>query len=193
MTIANYLGTFTKVTQIDLDALPEGDIWKDPREHNWKNENGTFLFPTVRDALPDASLVIVLGDDGKVCTWGSGKFVPPPDFGSRMYELPEFDKATGPAFLGRIFDPQTGVLSDPPPSVPHSVTPGQATMALYKAGLLDQVRAAVAAHDLEEVRIWFSTATMWERYNPYVQAIGMELELSEEQIDDLFLAAAMEG
>lgn len=115
MTVANFLGTFTKVTQTDIDALPSDDIWKDPRIPNWKNENGEFLFPTVRDATPNDNLVIILDDDDRVYCWGNGTLMPPPDFGGRMYALPELDKSSGPAFLGRIFNPDTGILSDPPP------------------------------------------------------------------------------
>lgn len=77
--------------------------------------------------------------------------------------------------------------------VPGAVTRGQALMALHKAGLLPSVRAAVAAHPLEEVRIWFDNALRWERENPYVLAIGLELGLTEAQIDDLFFAAALEA
>lgn len=77
--------------------------------------------------------------------------------------------------------------------VPAKVTRAQALMALYKAGLLQQVKDAVAAHPLEEVRIWFENSLNWERNNPYVLAIGMELELTDDQIDGLFIAAALEG
>lgn len=77
--------------------------------------------------------------------------------------------------------------------VPTKVTRAQALMALHKAGLLPQVKDAVAAHPLEEVRIWFANSLNWERNNPYVLAIGMELELTDDQIDDLFIAASKEG
>lgn len=71
----------------------------------------------------------------------------------------------------------------------YSVTRAQALMALYKAGILDQVKQKVAAHPLEEVRIWYENALNWTRFNPYVMAIGEEMNLTDEQIDDLFIAA----
>ncbi len=81
----------------------------------------------------------------------------------------------------------------PPPPViepPFSVTSAQAKMALYSAGLYQQVKDAVANHPDEPVRIWFDNAGIWERNNIFVQAIGGTLGLSSEQIDDLFIAAS---
>lgn len=78
-------------------------------------------------------------------------------------------------------------------SAVRSVSKAQALMALHKVGLLAQVRAAVAAHDLEEVRIWFDNANEWRRDNPYVQALSVELGLNDEAVSALFLAASLEG
>lgn len=79
-----------------------------------------------------------------------------------------------------------------PPAEPFpvTVTAAQAKIALYNAGLLDQVRAAVQAHPYELVRLWYENAGVWERGNPYVQALGVEIGLTDEQIDELFIAAS---
>lgn len=78
----------------------------------------------------------------------------------------------------------------PPPPVPEP-TGAQCKIALYEAGLLDDVEDAIAAHPYRPVQLWYASANTWRRDNPYVQAIGVELGLTDEQIDDLFRAAAL--
>lgn len=77
-----------------------------------------------------------------------------------------------------------------PPIVPASVTRAQAMVALYEAGLLDTVEAAVAAHPYEVVRIWWANALQIERGNTYLAGVAVELGLSEEQVDALFITAS---
>ncbi|EIM25762.1 hypothetical protein [Microvirga lotononidis] len=78
----------------------------------------------------------------------------------------------------------------PEPPFPSVVTAAQAKIALFNGGLLDQVKAVVAAHPYEIVRIWFADANNWERGNPYVQALGVEIGLTDEQMDELFVQAS---
>lgn len=77
-----------------------------------------------------------------------------------------------------------------PEAVVHVVTAAQAKIALYHAGLLDAVEAAVRAHPYPPVRIWYSDAREWERGFSYVQALGLELGLTDAQMNALFLAAS---
>lgn len=74
------------------------------------------------------------------------------------------------------------------PSVPIAVSAAQGRLALLNAGLLDQVKAAVAQAD-EATNIWFEYATEWRRDHPILNALGAQLGLSSEQIDDLFRLA----
>lgn len=98
------------------------------------------------------------------------------------------------ARLGRVkFIDDALIPYDPPPTpapFPSVVSAAQAKIALFKAGLLDQVKAVVAAHPYEIVRIWYGDANDWERGNPYVQALGAEIGLTAEQMDELFIAAS---
>ncbi|MDF2984296.1 MAG: hypothetical protein K0Q69_4068 [Devosia sp.] len=82
-------------------------------------------------------------------------------------------------------------LEDVPREVPVSVTRAQAKIALYNAGLLANAEALVANHPYPPVRIWYSDASVWERTNPYVNSLATELGLSDEQVDDLFVVAAL--
>lgn len=82
---------------------------------------------------------------------------------------------------------------EPPPAVPpfpSVVSAAQAKIALFNAGLLDQVKAIVTAHPYEIVRLWYENAGVWERGNAYVQALGAELDLDDAAIDALFIAAS---
>ena len=75
-------------------------------------------------------------------------------------------------------------------TVPFSVTPAQAKIALYNMGILDEVEAAVENHPYRPVQIYFSNATAWERANPYVIGLGYEIGLTDTEMDNLFILAA---
>lgn len=79
----------------------------------------------------------------------------------------------------------------PLPTVPSSVTPYQARMALLGAGLLAAVDALMADAGTDQAaRIAWEYATAIERDSPFVVALAPALGLTEEQIDGLFIAAA---
>lgn len=73
--------------------------------------------------------------------------------------------------------------------VPPSVSSAQACLILDDDGLLGQVETIVAAMP-KAVQIWFARANTWERANPYVMGIGLELDLSDKDLDDKFRRAA---
>lgn len=74
--------------------------------------------------------------------------------------------------------------------IPKEVTAAQAQVALFDAGYLDQVEELIASHPYPKVRIWWRAARNWERSNPYIYAVALELGLSDEQVDNLFKEAA---
>jgi hypothetical protein len=55
--------------------------------------------------------------------------------------------------------------------------------------LLTRTEEIVEAFKNRRVSLWFREARIWERQNPYVLSIGLELDLTEEQVDDLFIYA----
>ena len=73
--------------------------------------------------------------------------------------------------------------------VPEQVTSAQAVVILAEIGLLDTVETIIKLYP-RTVQIWFERANVWERNNPYVVGLGMELGLDDEQLDDLFRRAA---
>lgn len=84
-------------------------------------------------------------------------------------------------------------LTAPVPVVPQSVTMRQARLALLGAGLLGNVNAAVAAMPGaagDEARIEWEFSSEVQRHKPLVQALAPALNLTDAQLDQLFIAAA---
>lgn len=81
------------------------------------------------------------------------------------------------------------VIETPEPQPPKSVSPYQARCALHAAGLLPAVEATIANADVPAQIAW-EYATVFERHSPFIDALAPMLGLTEEQIDDLFLAAS---
>jgi hypothetical protein len=75
-----------------------------------------------------------------------------------------------------------------PPS-PQSITPRQAKLALYGAGLLDEVEAMVAQAD-RAVQIHYHESVTWLRNDPVLIGLAAQLGMTAEQLDKLFIQAA---
>jgi hypothetical protein len=97
--------------------------------------------------------------------------------------------------IGWLYDGET--FSPPPPTpqpVPETVTARQARLALLRAGLLDSVDAALAAlpdpQERRAAQIEWEYATEIRRDSPLIAALAPLLGLTDEQVDDLFRAAA---
>lgn len=73
---------------------------------------------------------------------------------------------------------------------PVSVSPRQARLALLGAGLLDQVEGAVQANG-QATQITWDYAIAINRDDPLIAAVGAALQLTSEQVDNLFSQAAL--
>ena len=83
------------------------------------------------------------------------------------------------------------VPPDPEPvQVPQVVTIRQAKLALLQAGLLDDVDAAVAQAD-RATQIEWEYATEVRRDWPTLLTLQTALGLTEQQVNDLFISAAL--
>lgn len=84
-------------------------------------------------------------------------------------------------------------LLAPPPVIPQIVTMRQARRALLAANLYTQVNTAIAAMtgpQGDAARIDWEFATTVERSNPLFISLASTLNLTTEQLDALFVAAA---
>ena len=70
------------------------------------------------------------------------------------------------------------------------VSRAQARLALLAAGLLDDIEAAVAEGD-RATQIAWADATTFRRDSPTLSAIAAAIGMSDDDIDDLFRAAAL--
>lgn len=80
-------------------------------------------------------------------------------------------------------------IANEPPRVPQVISRFQAKAALLQAGLLDDVEQAVAGSDALTQLAW-AEAQELRRESPMVTAIAGALELTDEEVDDLFRQAA---
>lgn len=88
-------------------------------------------------------------------------------------------------------DPEPAPILDP--GIPRQVTMRQARQAMLSAGILGQVDALISAmpgDEGESARIDWNHAREVKRDWPLIGALGPQMGLSEQQIDDLFIYAA---
>jgi hypothetical protein len=82
------------------------------------------------------------------------------------------------------------IVIDPnAPVVPQTITPRQCRLILSAQGLLAQVEALIALSD-EPTRITWEYALEFRRDDPLLDALGTQLGLTAQQIDDFFVAAS---
>lgn len=194
-TIAGLNKTGMTYQYIDLGQW--GPPYRDEIEGNpiarYKNEADEDWYAAwAHNPNAPSGFVIFLDADGVVQTICNHVDQSEPG-NKRGLILPDFptDPQARRAVLGKFFDFTNGIFVDPPPKAPPFVTRSQALMALHNAGLLEQVETLIAGHEYLPVRLWFNNALRFERNHAYLQAIAIELELTEQQVDDLFIAASM--
>lgn len=86
-----------------------------------------------------------------------------------------------------------GLLPEPEPYIPQSVTMRQARLALLGAGMLSQVEATIAAlpePDRTAATIEWEYSQEVQRHNGFVAMLGPMLGLDDAQLDALFVQAA---
>ena len=93
-------------------------------------------------------------------------------------------------FGGRFYNAETNTLEDPPVVIPD-VPASSAKLVLADDGIYEAVEDICVNHPVVAVRIYWTTAATWQFNNPYVQAIGAEMNLSAAQMVDMFRRAAL--
>ena len=80
------------------------------------------------------------------------------------------------------------------PPVPQAVTMRQARLALLGAGLLDQITVAITAIEdpiqRKAAEIQWEFAATVDRSSAFTQQLAAGLNLSEQQLDELFTSAS---
>lgn len=99
---------------------------------------------------------------------------------------------TGEAFQGLVGDNWVIRTPDPatlPPPVPYVVTPRQVRLLLLQQGLLADVEAMIASQDAA-TKITWEYALEFRRDDPLLNQLAANLNLTEQQIDQFFIAAS---
>lgn len=125
---------------------------------------------------------------------GVYEYDPLPEFAPSivMIELPEDSpvQAGWRYISGEFLEP---VIPEPESVVPEKVTMRQARLALHGAGILPQVQPAIDAlpeppRTLAQIEWDYSSEVF--RNREFVNMLGSQLGLTDEQIDQLFIQAA---
>lgn len=123
-------------------------------------------------------------EDGRVVNVAEVDPASVPDFMADWVETEE----AGPGWLwseaGGFTPPE-----EPPAPVPAVVSRLQARLALLGAGLLQMVEDHISASGDPVLQMAWAEATEWRRDSPTIAAIAAALSLSEDQVDDLFIAS----
>lgn len=82
------------------------------------------------------------------------------------------------------------VKPEPVVIVPKSITPIQFRLQLNKSGLRQKVDTKVAQSDDFDLKDWLEYSTEYRRDNEILIAFAKELELSDEDVDNFFIAAS---
>jgi hypothetical protein len=147
----------------------QGDDWYDFRENRENFQDGSVLVYCDRADF-----------DGNYLTqavyWGPDQLVP---LGMLVLEITGVDPATEKVW--KLFEQQNyNVTSNTiTPRIVNAafVSAAQAKTALYNAGLLDRVQEIINTNNYPPVKIFFDSANNWEKANPYVRSIALELGL----------------
>ena len=98
-------------------------------------------------------------------------------------------EVSSPAYLAWIEEGKTPDPADPVSVVIADVTPRQIRMALTRAGLRTTVEAAVAAGS-QDLKDWYEHSGTFQRNQPLVIQMGIDLGQSPAQLDALWKLAA---
>lgn len=140
--------------------------------------NGYFVAPVVADESPLEPGVFLLP--------GGAVDVAPPAIPDGMLA-----RWVGQWVFESLPEPEPAPPEEPPAinPIPQSVTRRQALLALLAADLLDDVEAIMAAAP-RAVQIAWDASSVFERDNPLIASMAEQLDLSDEDVDALFVQAS---
>lgn len=79
------------------------------------------------------------------------------------------------------------VIETPDP-VPTQITPRQCRLQLLALGLLDEVETMCNTN--KEMQIWFEYSLDFQRTHPMIEAMGIQLGLTSDDLDTMFIEAS---
>lgn len=116
----------------------------------------------------------------------------PEDIPHKAVTWHEIVREYGEPFEGLVNGVWTIRTVDPaalPPPIPYSISPRQVRLLLLQQGMLDQVEAMIAGRD-RATQITWAYALEFRRDDPKLVELATDVGLSDQQIDQFFIAAA---
>lgn len=152
--------------------------------------NGIAEFPidNIRQRLPNVSFPDVIRDADLPEGFVSVAFGRLPSFDDKTQRVVSAD--TPEQIGGKWVLPYLVVPHEPVPAPIVPVSPRQIRQAMTRAGIRQQVEDAIAASNDYDLKDWYEYATEFERGNPAVAQLAAALNISEQQLDDLWRLAA---
>jgi hypothetical protein len=102
----------------------------------------------------------------------------------REYGETEFTGLKNSKLIIRTIDPETL-----PPSVPSLITPRQVRLFLLQQDMLDSVEEMISTQP-KEIQIAWDYALEFRRNDPLLNTLAQNLNLTDEQLDEFFIAAS---
>ena len=95
-----------------------------------------------------------------------------------------------PEFLnGSLFiEYNNGFVTQEIPKPPQSITMRQTRLQLLEDGLLDEVELLVSSDKKSQIEWEYASSV--ERQSPLIELIGVQLKLTDEQLDTMFIKAS---
>lgn len=102
----------------------------------------------------------------------------------RQYGNTSFEALVGGNWVIQTVDPNTL-----PPYVPQAVTSRQVRLLLLQNNLLDEVESLIQTQD-RAVQIQWEYATRFERNDPLLNQLALNLNLTQDELDQFFIEAS---
>ena len=148
-----------------------------------KIENGQFVKTVdIRKEFPNTSFPRVIQQEHLPEGYVIVSYGTPPELDENQVAVPSVV-----AEIDGVWQ-YTYTVADVQPSVPDSITMRQARLQLLSAGLLDTINQALATNPAAQIEWEYATEVF--RNNPLIASVQEQLSMTDEQIDQLFIAAS---
>lgn len=157
-----------------------------------------YTHSEIRAAFPEISFPEILNEESiEFAGLAEIKIMPSPQYDPATHKLVENSPRIVDGEWVKDWDvvelTETEKVAYKKSLVPDSVTMRKGRITLHRAGLLSQVEAAISAIPDESVRteakIEWEYAQTIDRNSPFTLLLGNALNLTEDQLDDLFISA----
>lgn len=109
---------------------------------------------------------------------------------TQTIEAQDVQNVDGEYFIDYYINDKTAeeIEAERKAEVPTQITPRQCRLQLLSLGLLDEVKTMCNAN--REMQIWFEYSLDFQRNHPMIEAMAVQLGLTQDNIDTMFIEAS---